>query len=734
MAPSPPDAPVVLANLRSLKAFYEELKVESLSLQDRQLIVQQARLLIEQVYVHLSQKRSLYAVNPVERLKLLEQRLAMLTERPMTERQFHDELIAIFSRLRDLHTGYGLPKPYAGQVAFLPFLIEEYFDKGDPRRDNPLYLVSKIYRGYQFPEPDFKPGVDVIEWNGIPIHQAIERNADREAGSNEEARRARGCDAMTIRALGWTFLPDEATVIVGYQPEGGGALREIRLDWQVFVPPPSPTGIESIRLDLKAPSPGTDPKGRDYPPSKERPDGAKKPSKDRASDSLDDELDLPDEKEDQGGSNPARNPSRPDRTFVAVGLGIDTKSEIVRRVKKILFAPANYKMERTAGGLPDVFTAFSVRLKSRTFGYVRIWTFNVAPNEFIREFLRIVQDLKAPDGLILDVRGNGGGHIMAGELLLQLLSPKRIEPEHLHFSSSALTLQLSRSCRLPELEPWAESIEQAIAIGENFSQGLSLDSIEWYNRIGQRYHGPVALIVNALCYSTTDIFAAGFEDHDIGLLLGTSSTTGAGGANVWTHELLREVLDGSGSPFQPLPNEATFRVAVRRCTRVGAKLGYPVEDLGVRPDHVYAMQRADVLPSAPYNNKNLIKWAAERLVEQLAERPLYVLSATVGPLKPDSVQVTVTETKNIDRLDVYLDGRPWKTLDILADRPPDPVVLPSPSRLPFWVDLRGYKKVKDQDGERFELVAASKRRVGPKLDRTASRKADRRRGHAPDSR
>jgi C-terminal processing protease CtpA/Prc len=39
-------------------------------------------------------------------------------------------------------------------------------------------------------------------------------------------------------------------------------------------------------------------------------------------------------------------------------------------------------------------------------------------------------------------------------------------------------------------------------------------------RSGQKYFGPVILIIDALCYSTTDMFAAGFQDHNIGEVLG----------------------------------------------------------------------------------------------------------------------------------------------------------------------------------------------------------------------
>ena len=47
-----------------------------------------------------------------------------------------------------------------------------------------------------------------------------------------------------------------------------------------------------------------------------------------------------------------------------------------------------------------------------------------------RTQIRIATDERFPDGLILDVRGNAGGLITAGEFLLQVLTPALIEPEH----------------------------------------------------------------------------------------------------------------------------------------------------------------------------------------------------------------------------------------------------------------------------------------------------------------
>jgi len=101
------------------------------------------------------------------------------------------------------------------------------------------------------------------------------------------------------------------------------------------------------------------------------------------------------------------------------------------------------------------------------------------------------------------------------------------------------------------------------------------------------------LVTSARCYSTTDFFAAGFQDHGIGLILGVDSNTGAGGANVWTHALLCRLFaasDSPPSPFQTLPNEAGMSVAIRRSLRVGPRAGTEVEDLGVTPD-IFCQQR-----------------------------------------------------------------------------------------------------------------------------------------------
>ena len=69
------------------------------------------------------------------------------------------------------------------------------------------------------------------------------------------------------------------------------------------------------------------------------------------------------------------------------------------------------------------------------------------------------------------------------------------------------------------------------------------------------------LITDALSYSATDMFAAGFQDHGIGPVIGVGGATGAGGANVWSHGLLWALMEPDDVDAGPSPFAA---VAARR--------------------------------------------------------------------------------------------------------------------------------------------------------------------------
>jgi C-terminal processing protease CtpA/Prc len=593
-----------LASSQDLPAFLSGAGV--LTLEDRRLLVEQALVLLEQNYVHLPLKVAMHGVNPVQRLRILEVRLERQTEETMDpEWMFHAEMSRIFHSVRDLHTNYLLPEPFADKFAYVPFQVEEYFEGGKPH-----YVVSRLMQGFA---PDgFEPGSEVTYWNGIPIERAVDLNARRFAGSNAAAQHARGVESLTLRSLKIHLPPDEEWVTVDYVGTDGEK-RELRTKWLVT---------------------------------------ANLPSFISATDEV---------------------------TETAASLGYDLGADEVSRAKALLFAPEVVALEQAGGAvaittapaaagedvpstMPRVFRARSVATPAGVFGHLRIFTFSVNdPSAFVEEFRRLLT-LLPQEGLILDVRGNGGGHIFASEFTLQTLTPRRIVPEPVQFIATPLNLRICKKhAENPtgqiDLGPWYESLDQARETGSAFSRAVSITPEAGANAIGQIYHGPVVLVTDARCYSATDIFAAGFQDHEIGTVLGVDANTGAGGANVWTHGLLKQLLDvpapDPDSPYRELPRGANMRVSIRRTLRVGAEAGTPLEDLGVVPKERHEMTRDDVLNG----NVDLL----ERAGELLAGMPVRKLAVTVAR-SGDDLEIEL-EVEGVDRADVYVDDRPRASID-----------------------------------------------------------------------
>jgi hypothetical protein len=254
--------------------------------------------------------------------------------------------------------------------------------------------------------------------------------------------------------------------------------------------------------------------------------------------------------------------------------------------------------------LPTNFRAKRVPTSNGQFGYIRIFTFKVTDADiFVNEFVSLAQQLPQ-DGLIIDVRGNGGGLITAAEKLLQVLTYEDIQPQKAQFVNTSLNLKIcenhapSISFSQLDLGEWVKSIKTAVETGATYSHGYTITDPKIFDDITWHYPGKVVLIVDALCYSATDIFAAGFQDHKIGDILGIHEQTGAGGANVWSHHLLQRLLsDEVDSPYQSLPLGANFNVAIRRTIRSGENAGDAVDDWGVRPVNLHRMTRQDLLES-----------------------------------------------------------------------------------------------------------------------------------------
>jgi len=502
-------------------------------------------------YAHLPAKRAAYAVDPVQALILLRRRAADLSEA-----DFHLAVTGLVTGLRDAHTRYTRASGSPGRVAVLPFLVEQYGPAEDPQ-----FLVTKTAPDLADIDPTFAPGVVIEWWNGVPMARAVEVYADRETGGRRDSRRARALETLTFRALDYGPPPDEHRVDLGYRTTRG-AKRELRLPWRVLEPKQAASAVRrGSRASLK--------------------------------------------------------------------VAADPASEAVRRAKKLLYAPDAWVAEpvtetqlrsaapaaageRTPVGqwldtpMQDVLSAQAL---SRSIGYLRVWSFDVDDDDlFVAEVTRLV-GLLPQTGLIVDLRGNPGGLVWAAERMLQLFTDTRIAPTRFSLVASPLTREMASSPfnRL-ELEAWAPSLEDAVATGELYAQPLPLTDPAWCNDLGRHYPGPVVAVVDANTYSSGDLFAAGWVDHDIGPLVTVGQATGGGGANVWTSAQLRDALAGTDHALGPLPVGVGYTIAIRRAIRSSRSDGVPIEDLGVS-GVPYEMTRADLL----HGNRDLLAFCTDLL-------------------------------------------------------------------------------------------------------------------------
>ncbi len=609
-----------------------------MTLDQKRLILDQAKLVIEQFYAHLPFKRARYAIDPLQGLRLIGAQLQRLSQV-----EFHRAVLDVFVNLRDAHTFYGLPEPFNSTFAFLPFSVGSYED-GSGRH----FVVTSVIP--QFEHEHFRRCAEITAWNGMPVARAIERQADLAPGANAGARFQRGLGRLTLVSLKHSMPPDEHSVTIEYiAPDDASATRRgLVFPWYVATGMPSWNQVAGLATSMCDAQQARSQCNRYL-----------------------------------AGYAPASVTYAPN----------DVSSPGNSRL------PDAFEYQRTGGGPGAVDPSFLTDGKhpEKRFGYIQIKTFNFDPQDFVDEFRRILDEEmepSAPDGLIVDVRSNPGGVIEAGERILQLLTPGTIQPMQFHFINTRLTQKVfSHADLLPvvargEWQNWVAGSADAVASGSEITVGQPLTAPDLANGIGQRYHGPVVLIIDALSYSATDIFSAGFQDNGVGPIIGVDASTGGGGASRWLHtELQANVQDIPETGVATLPMGSAMALASRRSIRVGRNAGVALEDAGVGRDIAYSTTRDDLL----YGDRDLLRFACE----QLSAMPSYVLQVISATATDAGVRVEL-RTGNLSRIEFLLDQHPQAAC--AAAEHVELVVpkdgLPSaPKRL----QVRGYTSIEDED-------------------------------------
>ena len=690
--------------IRTLSSFlrYAEKKDERLSKEEKELICDQAILILEQFYAHMPFKRARYATDPVQRLRLTKAEIGDLDEQ-----SFHAAIIRTFTELRDVHTIYSLPEPFRGHTAFLPFFVESYETQNGQRR----FVVTEILDGFD-PDPGyFTRYVEITGWSGVPIGKAVDQLARSIPGGNKATRVIRGTMRLTVRTMTNVLPPPEELVFVHYKPihlkEKNVAERIIAVPWYVG------KGLKRI---------------------------------------------------------PRKKVSTTESSAVCVQLAelanfrkvlypapklAKTKTSADERNAYDTLFPDMFEVHHTFeisddGKLPwsDILTSSPSEGQLRkSFGYIRIRNFDPELGEIFGEFRRILQwfddHVHAAHGLIIDIRSNPGGAIVDAERCLQLLTPNHIEPALFHFPNTeaiqrVLSTFVSREtifatldllaksdkhsivAAKPVFEKWVKGVLGGVASGSVLTDGRPLTDPELANDTGQLYQGPVLLLTDAGSYSAADIFAGGFQDHDIGLIVGVDDNTGGGGAKRWEHGVeLDAVRALTGFPITLLPNGASFSMAIQRSTRVKNQTGEPVEDLGVKCDVRHRLSLTDLQTGS----SELLHFACSKLSEQVVYR-LKIKSAEV--VRSGGIKVTIKGTPNLRRIVCSIQGQPQLVVPLalndVAEKSEFTKTFTVPFHVlqnlsfPFDLSVQGYGWAihRGQHAKKLQLMVTARQRINGK--------------------
>ncbi len=243
-------------------------------------------------------------------------------------------------------------------------------------------------------------------------------------------------------------------------------------------------------------------------------------------------------------------------------------------------------------------------------------------------------------GVIFDVRDNGGGYGSFPQLIANMFTSKFVKNINVRplvsqinrdtFYNLEMSRYYSRKGTIDELtNPILDTVyEMDKLINGKFSK-INVDNRELLLEPEDRYDGdendalppsyhkesseiikpiftekPVAVLTNSNCYSACDMFTSLFKDYKIAKIFGETRHTGGGGANVieWEDFLIPVIIDEIGTTTSiiphgnPLPKGSEIRFAWNKLKRENtSKDEEYIEGIGVIADYVYKPTSDDII-------------------------------------------------------------------------------------------------------------------------------------------
>lgn len=524
----------------------------SLTLTERVSIIEYVITQQKDIHPHRAFHLSFLKVNIIPKLRALLRRVKDATEPNLTNEQFHSAIISILNEIDDLHTLYISPSVLRSSLAFLPFRLTEFYRRKNGR---PRFAASEVIAEALTPRQRslFKPGVEIISWNGVPIRKAVKGSGKSGFGANPSAKLARGAQDLTNRFLGFQTFPDAGPFVIKFKTRRG-RIRTIRLDW---IYTSIPLQIANFLFGI--------------PPA-------------------------------------TTSTTTAARQIVALPKTVRMANNNNGRVRGV---------KRTTVQVQPLlsFNLFAEMVdvgKLGSYGLITMYDFSPPNNDlWFAEVKRLLFEQLPQTGVVLDLRNNLGGSGVVCQRVAQLFTTSTVQSigtvQRTTQLGGGLALDLPKGQFVSDADfaQYQLDVQRSIDTRADFTPFQDGNLTPFINSDGPAlYPGPVIVLTSAKSYSCAEVLAINFLDTDprIGRVIGVHKATGGGGGSLLTSAFLSQF------GFTP-PPAIFFRSNVFRLERTGVNQGKTFEWFGITPEKQYFPTQFD----AKSGDIDLLKFLAKEL-------------------------------------------------------------------------------------------------------------------------
>ncbi|MDK1286479.1 S41 family peptidase [Pseudoalteromonas umbrosa] len=593
-------------NYAPLSEVREQIKSPEYTQQEKQLVVEQARIFLEDLYVHQYAKDIYYGISPnghvnavSEIHKLIDELDAISTD------EMHSRLTKIFKAQRDLHLVYVHPQPVRSYASYLPFEFDktsDLFGNSEVRVSNLFESLVPYVTDSRLPEV----GDKVVSYNGKPIHQVVEDNLYVGFGANEDAGFIRALSAITRKGHALSLVPEDNDVTIEFISHATGETYTTTIPWITRVPATSANSESTANVGQLL--------------------------EESTNFEADQHHSIKAELDTDSGAPFFTNPSADPEVSWAIR---EVDGQQVGYIKLDRF--------RVVGEIDN-----SLRILSEL----------------------LTDELADTDALVFDVRDNPGGYITYADRLVQLFTPKLAKPTELKFINTKLNYDILHNTIFSTFGPqWQKVLADVTGTNARYTDTASYITVAQNNEFGQSYYKPVGVWSDARTYSSGDVFTCSVQDNGVAKVYGEHKRTGAGGANVMRHSVFSQYVGAPYFEALPYGQEMTvsWRQMIRHGHNKNAiiedfgcvadkhvpKTLESIKDSGLGNFETIAR---DLLSEAP--NKSTVRFLQSRVTDLSTAGRTFSLEVTNTEL----VEIYLNDVK-VDVINISAYGDSSKTVE-----------------------------------------------------------------------